>query len=394
MSNKRFAPRTVLPALCLVFVPVMVLAASPAGEDEFLLHPRGYWGPIYRVESSGKIEPLGLNMGSYKDAEFHRPGQPLISPDQRWIAFTRENDLWLSAVDRELSYPISHVGLPSTDHLMSVYVTAWTWSPDSRFLIYRVEGNSTEGYCGCGGGPAPKAREAEYGYYRYDVERGTTLRLNEAENRSHFLMVEHVAWLEPKTFLVKSAAPRGTKSFPVTPREVDYGLPLITTPTNYFRVSLNGKKVKFVGGFEGRAWQEDISPDGKRLVAYVSRSHESGKRDLSQLSVLDLVTGEVRPLTEENPWHHSHQLPQFSPDGESIAYLCNRTICADQDCKQNEQRHYLKVDGKIVAHCTLGSMKFDWIDSRTIAGDCDVQLGVVDVRTSEVLNKIDVPQPE
>ena len=56
--------------------------------------------------------------------------------------------------------------------------------------------------------------------------------------------------------------------------------------------------------------------------------------------------------------------------------------------------HYLKVDGNIVAHCTLGGMRYEWIDERSIAARCDEKLAVVDVIASEVLQQIDVPQPE
>ena len=114
---------------------------------------------------------------------------------------------------------------------MSVYATARSWSPDSRFLVYRIEGNGMEGYCGCGGGPVPKPREAEYGFYRYD-EVG-----------------------------------RFSGSYP--------------NPTHYFRVSSDGKTFAFVAGFEGTASQEDVSADGKRMAVHARTAGDSGGRSVS-----------------------------------------------------------------------------------------------------------------
>ena len=394
MIGKHLACVVVSLTLCLAGAPGSAIAAPADDGDGFLLNTGGWWGPIYRMEPSGKIEPLELSMVPNREAGFHQPGQPVFSPDQRWIAFTRDNDLWLSAVERDLEFPVTHAGQPSTDHLMAVYATARSWSPDSRYLIYRIKGNRMEGYCGCGGGPVPKPREAEYGFYRYDLERGKTLRLDEAENLSHFLMLEHAAWLDAKTFLVRSSASADTTEFPVKPQEVGRFVNSYPNPTRYFRVSSDGKKFSFVAGFGGVASQEDVSPDGKRMVVDVYTPGSSGERPVSRLWIVDLEHGDVAPLTDESSWHHAHQRPRFSPDGNSVAYECIRTTCANEDCSRKEQMHYLKVEGEIVAHCTLGGTRFEWIDERSIAARCDVKLAVVDVRTAEVLNKIEVPQPE
>ena len=323
MIGKQLARVVVSLTLCFAGAPGSAIAAPADDGDGFLLNPGGWWGPIYRMEPSGKIEPLELSMVPDREAGFHQPGRPVISPDQRWIAFTRENDLWLSA-----------------------------------------------------------------------VERGETLRLDEAENLSHFLMIEHVAWLDSATFLVKSSAPADTTEFPVEPREVGRFSSSYPNPTHYFRVSSDGKKFAFVAGFEGTASQEDVSPDGKRMVVHSHTAGDSGGRSVSRLWTVELENGDVAPLTDESSWHHDHQIPRFSPDGNSVAYECTRTRCANEECSRREQRHYLKVEGKIVAHCTLGGMRYEWIDNRTVAADCDRFLGVVDIRTSEVLHKIEVPQPE
>jgi Tol biopolymer transport system component len=86
-----------------------------------------------------------------------------------------------------------------------------------------------------------------------------------------------------------------------------------------FIASLDGTDVRQVTHDQREAGEPAWSPDGE-AIAYTSRD-----RDLGNIFVLDLATGETSQVTNEKPTTATDLgSPQFSPDGGSILYEVNR----------------------------------------------------------------------
>ncbi|MGZ7042866.1 MAG: prolyl oligopeptidase family serine peptidase, partial [Thermoanaerobaculia bacterium] len=99
-----------------------------------------------------------------------------------------------------------------------------------------------------------------------------------------------------------------------------------------------------------------ISPDGKTIVAVVSRANEKENRYDSDIVAFDVATGAQHALTFERRGIAS---PRWSPDGTRIAFLANAT--ADKDAKR--QIWVLPVSGGEAARITdvtRGVQQFAW----------------------------------
>ncbi|MFH0946510.1 MAG: hypothetical protein V2A76_15045, partial [Planctomycetota bacterium] len=68
-------------------------------------------------------------------------------------------------------------------------------------------------------------------------------------------------------------------------------------------------------GPERDTWGTDVSPDGRFLT--------QTDRDTGDLAVLDLLTGQMRRVTDTGSWEGSGswaEMSVYSPDGSEIAY--------------------------------------------------------------------------
>ncbi len=100
-------------------------------------------------------------------------------------------------------------------------------------------------------------------------ERGEALALDESSVLFHYLMIEHVAWLDAETFLVQSSAVSDTSEFPVAPREVNSESVYYAehrAPSNYFLVSSDGGET--VPLAEAVAAEDDGAGSGPGMSLY------------------------------------------------------------------------------------------------------------------------------
>jgi hypothetical protein len=274
---------------------------------------------------------------------------------------------------------------------MEVRVKARSWSPSSRSLIYEVRPPSTEGACGCSGKPMPKEREAAYGFYRYDVERGKTEPLDEVADIAHYLMVDHLAWLTEGTFLIKSETPPEVEVFPVKPREVKFLDYRTVNPPSYFIVSEDGREFKSLGSLDGNAMQEVLRADRKELAALVTAPDETGRYN-SRIYTLDLVSGKAKPIPVEACADQRQQRPTYSPSGRSMAYTCSVPECEDEACHRMIEVHRLAVEDRLVANCGWAFPRAVWLDERTLAVTCNTELLVIDWKKEKVLGRAALPR--
>ncbi len=87
-------------------------------------------------------------------------------------------------------------------------------------------------------------------------------------------------------------------------------LPIPTTPGKTFDLAWVGKIV--------RVSDPQFSPDGKALVAVVTRPDYENDLNLSELALIDLATGKLRALTHDRK---TAGFPRWSPLGDRLAFL-------------------------------------------------------------------------
>src|SRR5512145_3168555 len=93
---------------------------------------------VWRLYSDGNLEKVSC----FQETPFLYGGgpygenAPLISPDQRFVAVIRKNDLWLFESETKKLIPITSMAKPYTNKYLSIEVYIMSWSWDSSKLLY------------------------------------------------------------------------------------------------------------------------------------------------------------------------------------------------------------------------------------------------------------------
>jgi dipeptidyl aminopeptidase/acylaminoacyl peptidase len=113
----------------------------------------------------------------------------------------------------------------------------------------------------------------------------------------------------------------------VAPATAPARLPIPATPGKTFDLAWVGKIV--------RVSDPQIAPDGKSLVAVVTRPDYDNDLNVAELALVDTATGKTRFLTHGRK---TASFPRWSPSGDRIAFLA-----ADGD--KHNQIFVLEMDG-------------------------------------------------
>lgn len=343
--------RLTLPAHTLVVFFLLLgccLARAQAENSILFVHVKASCQvSVWRVASNGTAESLPFQFGEACSFSLGIGGtEPLPSPDQRWIAFARDNNLWLLDVPLMEATQITHVGKPYNQRYASVDVFITAWSPDSRRVLYHVTPGMTD--CIDCQRPDWEMRPADYGFYVYDLEEKST-RPIELPGSFH-------AWLPDGDFLLSSNE-RGS-----------VGKQLL-------RFDWEEGTVEPITDRRGWYGQFDSSFDGRWLLTHV---HDWRKGQILKLNVQD---GGIFPVT---PWGSmaEYQWPQFSPSGADISYVWQEGLD-----DSGTPRQTLVVNNRPIYRCD-GGVDFHWIDNGTIALACQDKLIVVDTETGDEKGRV------
>lgn len=336
----------VLLVTCLLPCLAVPLPAQ-AENSALVLHGGvGQQVSVWRVWSSGIVERLPFQFTNEGGTSGLGDVGPVVSPDQRWIAFARDNDLWLLEVETGKEKQITHVGQPFDESYVSVFIYITAWSSDSGKLLYHV----SHGVYGCEGDcPDLQIRPQEYGFYIYDLKNGTTRRLKVPGELE--IPGPLQAWL-PNGDLI------------LTPQDAEY---------------LNERLVRFdaltkteepLGTPRGGCGQLDVTQDGRWLVATF---HATGNDN--QIIKIDLQSNAVHEVSKKGGWAE-YQWPRFSPSGSRIAFVhsLQQPHATPQETLVVEERQVYACAERI---------DFQWIDDTAIAVVCQNELIIVDAETGE-----------
>ncbi len=293
---------------------------------------------MWRVSTDGKLERLPFEFRSPGSSSGWGPQgttQPLASPDQRWIAFIKDNDLWLLKIATGQTAQVTHVGKPHDDNFLAVETWITAWSPDSRHVLYSVE-QGIRMYA-----KSYKVHPADYGFHIYDLETKT----------SHPIKFPGTfkAWLPDGDFLLSSV---GEPLLLFTPGEA------------------TARPVKSKAGWYG---QFDVSADGRWVVATFGKFGST-----NQILKISLSTGQATQITPVGVWTE-YQWPRLSPSALRIAFSRYERRYRRSTKPRNVM---LVVDGEAIYPCA-GQLKSRWIDDRTITAVCQGEIVILDVETGE-----------
>ena len=273
---------------------------------------------VWKVDSRGAIDRFEYDFGGPGfQASAHGTTGPVVSPDQKRIAFTRGNDLAVLDLAGLRSIQATRVGVPATDQLASVFVLITSWSADSRKILYHVESGETDDP----DSPAPerKVRKAPYGDYVYDIETRTSSRT--------FLPGDFRAWLPDGDVLVQAGEAKNEQLMRVHPGDK------------------NGQLLATAGNYD----QVEVKPDGRQILA---------TRD-TEIVLIDLADGKTAILAK-GVWAE-YQWPHFSPSGTHLSYLREYPLSTP-----GWNGHELLVDGA-PRYRSDKDFLFYWITDDTLA---------------------------
>jgi hypothetical protein len=300
---------------------------------------------VYRVSTAG-LTQLPVTVDSASNAT--RPYGPVISPDQRWIAFSKSHDLWIYDVASGEQYQATHLGQPETSKLLSVDVLSLGWSADSRQFLLQV----TPGLELCDECPEQhQPAAAQYGFYIYAPagKLATPVRLPEK--------FEFRAWLPDGRFLG------------IVGRETACVNGSISNCGTLAIVQEGAAEPQVIEGFNGLHADLSISPDGK-LAVTSDPDNGDDREGQSQIVRIDLAGGRAHWLTPVGE-RGEYQSPKFSPDGKHVAWLWF--------ARQPSARSLMVVDGNSIFSCGEIGFDFHWLDSQRVGVECRKSMSVLDL---------------
>ncbi|MEE8199909.1 MAG: hypothetical protein V3R29_01965, partial [Candidatus Acidoferrales bacterium] len=264
--------------LSLLLVLVAPGLSPPAAAEcfTFLLLTNSKWETfLWRVWSSGRAEQLTYEFPRGEHGKETGTTRPTDSPDERWVAFARDGELWLLEILTGQLTQITRIAQPYDETYASIEALVTAWSPGSQKILYAVDHGETE-CVDCEDRGDWEVRPAEYGFFIYDLE-------NEVHQGIEF-PGKFEAWLPDGSFLLTPA-----------PGQLER-----MTQQRLLRWQPGQHTLEQVSDLIGLFGQLDVAPSGRRVLVSLGRS--PGGRLNSQIVELDLVTRAARPVTQVGTW--------------------------------------------------------------------------------------------
>lgn len=148
-----------------------ILASTLAwGDEGILVSDYQSRGKVFRVFFDGEVESVFPPTAESISQNWKEISQIEISPNQQFIAYGFQGDIWLYNVAKKTTARVTQVGKPYTKQFASVNAWIKRWSTDGSKILYSVSAGETEDPDGYE--PDRRERKAEYGVYAFNVQTG------------------------------------------------------------------------------------------------------------------------------------------------------------------------------------------------------------------------------
>ncbi|MBN1460602.1 MAG: PD40 domain-containing protein [Armatimonadetes bacterium] len=325
-------------------------ASDPDDVCRHLLAPVGDSVGVFLACESGKVQALPIRLPRSNVGEAGRGSAgPVLFPDGRWVAFTRNHNLVLLDLTQGSETRVTQLASDDTAYLRyAVYTTSW--APDSRRLLYCVV--LRRGYLGVAPSPAS-------GFFIYDILSGASERI--------LLPGVFECWLRNDEFVVSGETSDNlTATFVVPDRDLFLWSPHDSTAACRLTACCDSNRVSCFTQVTG-------APDGSEIAFRYSpapHSAQIGRLDLEARKILSVTEVASRPI---------YQWPAYSPNGQRLAFVAD-----------GADGSVLQVDGRPIAECpeNLAPDRFSWISNRALAVVCGDSLRILDAETGAVLGAV------
>ncbi len=337
---------------CTILLFAIVLSGDSAASDaddvcRHILAPADDSVRVFLACESGRVQALPIRLPRSNVGAMGRGiAGPVLSPDGRWVAFTRDRNLVLLDLAQGSETRATQLASDTTAHLAySVYITSW--APDSRRLLYCVF--LTRGH-------VHVVPSSASGFFIYDVLSGVSERIQPPG--------VFECWLRNDEFVVSGEISDDlTSAFVVSGRDLFLWSSHDPTDAHRLTVCCDSNRVFCFA-------QVAAAPDGSEIAfCYKPVPHST------QIARLDVTVGEIFPVTEVASGAR-YQWPAYSPSGQRLAFVAYGVGVS-----------VLQVDGRPIAECagSLGPDRFAWISDRALAVICGDSLRILDAETGAVL---------
>lgn len=261
---------------------------------------------------------------------------PTVSPDNKWIAFVRNQDLWLYETATQQVKRATSIGRPYTKVFASIEVLIVAWSRDGGRILIRTEPGETE-CVDCEDRGDWKARKADYGYFLYRLRQRQVERVKVPE-------LEIAGWLDDEWLL-------GTTT---------------TTPNSMVITKLDGTARPLAVDLGSQSVSQlRLTSNGESAYAALHRDDSS-----SQIVRISPKTGEVTPISEKGSFAE-FQWPVPSPGDRQVAWM-------QQVGSVPSPSSRLLVNGKPIFSCAMAGLSFEWIDETRLVTNCGENVVILD----------------
>lgn len=235
---------------------------------------------------------------------------PQVSPDGLWVAYTvstidsikdnRSSDVWMVSWDGQNNIQLTHS--PESE-------SSPRWSPDGKFLSFlssRQEGKGNQVWLlDRRGGEAKRLTT---------YKSGVSAQAWSPDSKKLLLTITDP---EPEdTGKVKTAKPMVMDKYKIKQDVEGYRYKKLYSHLYLFDIEKKKTDTLTKGSYNHSAavW----SPDGNSIAFVSNRTEDPDKNENSDIFIIDAKPGSVaKKLTA---WNGSDNSPQWSPDGQSIAY--------------------------------------------------------------------------